>query len=238
MGGIRINKYLAECGVASRRGADKLIADGVVTINGRLAVNGDQVSDEDMVCINGKRVKSLSEKVVFALYKPRGVTVTEKDEHAKIKITDIIDYPERLTYAGRLDKESEGLILMTNDGDLINAIMRSANGHEKCYIVTLDKEAKDSDIKELENGIYIEELKQKTRACTINKLSHKKYEVILSQGLNRQIRRMFGQYGLEVTRLKRVRVLNIELGNLKAGEYRKVTGDELKKLYNMAGISL
>lgn len=233
---MRINKYLAEHGVCSRRGADKLIESQAVTINGGVATIGQIVSDNDIVLVNGKAVKSNIEKVIVALYKPVGVTVSEKDAHAEKLIMELVDYPDRLTYAGRLDKDSEGLILLTNDGDFINHIMRARNNHEKEYIVTLDKPVNNTHIEKLSKGIFIKELDRKTKPCRIELIGKFSVKMILTEGLNRQIRRMWKVYGYEVVKLKRVRVENIELGMLKPGKWRIIEGNELKELYRIVGM--
>jgi 23S rRNA pseudouridine2604 synthase len=234
----RLNKYLAECGVCSRREADRLIESGAVTVNGETAVNGVLVGEDDVIYVNGKAVKKLSSKVVLAYNKPIGVTCTEKDEHAEKTIVEALKYPIRLTYAGRLDKESEGLIIMTNDGDLIQRMMKGANRHEKEYIVRTDREITRDFIDRMSQGIYIKELEQTTRECAVQKIGKYTFKIILTQGLNRQIRRMCEALGYKVKSLKRVRVMNIELGNLKSGEYREIKGEELQRLYQMCGMNI
>jgi 23S rRNA pseudouridine2604 synthase len=234
----RLNKYLAECGVCSRREADRLIESGSVTVNGETAVNGVLVGEDDMVYVNGKEVKRLQSKVVLAYNKPIGITCTEKDEHAEKTIVEALNYPIRLTYAGRLDKESEGLIIMTNDGDLIQRMMKGANCHEKEYIVRTDREIKQDFIDRMSQGIYLKELEQTTRECVVQKIGKYTFKIILTQGLNRQIRRMCEALGYKVKSLKRVRVMNIELGNLKSGEYREIKDEELLRLYQMCGMNI
>lgn len=233
---IRLNKYLASCGICSRRDADKLIEDGRVTVNNEVAKAGQKVTSADKVSVDGKAVEPNSSKVVIAYNKPRGVVVTERDEHAKVTISDVIDYPVRLTYAGRLDKDSEGLILLTNDGDFINAAMKARNYHEKEYIVTVDKEVTDEELDTLRNGVYLKELDVTTRSCKVERIGKCKYRVVLSQGLNRQIRRMFQAIGRSVVKLKRIRVITVELGDLKVGEYRELTSAEMTKLYDSVGL--
>jgi 23S rRNA pseudouridine2604 synthase len=175
---------------------------------------------------------------VLAYYKPIGITCTEKDEHAEKTIVDALDYPIRLTYAGRLDKESEGLIIMTNDGDLINQMMRGANRHEKEYIVKTDKEVTQDFISKMSGGVYLKGLDKTTRECTVEKIGKYTFKIILTQGLNRQIRRMCEALGYKVKSLKRVRVMNIKLGNIKSGEYREIKGGELETLYKMCGMDI
>ncbi|MDD2971692.1 MAG: pseudouridine synthase [Lachnospiraceae bacterium] len=229
--GVRLNKYLAECGICSRREADRLIDSGKVKIDGRIASMGDRVTDRNEVQVHGKKVQSSRKRVVLAFNKPVGVTCTEKDPHAKITITDYMKYPIRVTYAGRLDKDSEGLIIMSNDGDLIQKMTRAVNKHEKEYIVKVDKAINDEFLKKMGGGIYLKELDATTRTCNIQKIGTYTFRIILTQGLNRQIRRMCQYCGYEVKQLKRVRVMNIELGKLKEGTYRELYGEELEELY-------
>ncbi|MCH5258872.1 MAG: pseudouridine synthase [Lachnospiraceae bacterium] len=233
----RLNKYLASCGICSRRDADKLIEQGVVTVNGRPAVQGMKVTARDEICVRGKKVAGRDKTVVLAYYKPVGVVCTERDVHAKKIVTDQIKYPVRVTYAGRLDKDSEGLLLMTNDGALIEAMMRGANCHEKEYIVKAAKAWTDEALSNMRGGVYLEELGVTTRPCEIEQLGPKTIRMIITQGLNRQIRRMCKTQGYEVASLKRVRVVNIELGNIKSGEYRELSGDELHSLYEECGLA-
>lgn len=228
---IRLNKYLAECGVCSRRDADRLIEQCRVTVNGKIAAMGTKVSEQDEVAVNGKPLKKQERKVVLALYKPVGVTCTEEDRHAKKTLNDMVKYPVRVTYAGRLDKDSEGLLLLTNDGDLIDAMMRGANRHEKEYVVKVTREVTEEFLEKLAAGVYIKELAQTTRPCQVEMLGKYTFRIILTQGLNRQIRRMCAAFGVEVKSLKRVRVMNIMLGNLKPGAFKEITGEELERLY-------
>lgn len=228
---IRLNKYLAECGVCSRRDADRLIEQCRVTVNGKIAAMGTKVSEQDEVAVNGKPLKKQERKVVLALYKPVGVTCTERDRHAQKTLNDMVKYPDRVTYAGRLDKDSEGLLLLTNDGDLIDAMMRGANRHEKEYVVKVTREVTEEFLEKLAAGVYIKELAQTTRPCQVEMLGKYTFRIILTQGLNRQIRRMCAAFGVEVKSLKRVRVMNIMLGNLKPGAFKEITGEELERLY-------
>ena len=230
-GKIRLNKFLAESGVCSRREADRLIEAGKVMINDHVAKVGEGVSAGDRVEYEGRVLKGKKDTVVLAFYKPKGVTTSEKDDHADRLITDYIDYPVRVTYAGRLDKDSEGLILLTNDGDLIDHMMRGSNLHEKEYIVTVDKEVTEETAEKLRKGIYLPELKVKTRPCKVVIRDKITMSVTLTQGLNRQIRRMCDQVGLKVKKLKRVRVMNVTLGGLKPGQYRELTASEIKGLW-------
>lgn len=233
---LRLNKYLASCGICSRRDADKLIEQGTVTVNGKIAVQGMKVTVQDEVCVRGRKVAGRDKNVVLAYYKPVGVVCTERDVHAKKIVTEEIKYPVRVTYAGRLDKDSEGLLLMTNDGTLIEAMMRGANRHEKEYIVKVSKEWTEDALENMRTGVYLEELEVTTRPCEIEKLGPKTVRMVLTQGLNRQIRRMCKTQGYEVSSLKRVRVVNIELGDLKSGEYRELSQSEIKNLYEKCGL--
>lgn len=233
---IRLNKYLASCGICSRRDADRLIEQGVVTVNGQTAAQGMKVTAQDEVCVRGKKIAGRDRTVVLAYYKPVGVVCTERDVHAERIVVEEIRYPIRVTYAGRLDKESEGLLLMTNDGTLIEAMMRGAHRHEKEYIVKSSKEWTEEALSNMRRGIYLEELEVTTRPCEIEKLGPKTIRMVLTQGLNRQIRRMCKVQGYEVASLKRVRVINIELGNLKSGEYRELSREEIESLYEKCGL--
>lgn len=235
---IRLNKYLASCGICSRRDADKLIGQGVVTVNGETAVQGTRVTLQDTVCVHGEIVAGQDKKVVLAYYKPAGVVCTERDAHAERIVVDEVRYPVRVTYAGRLDKDSEGLLLMTNDGALIEAMMRGANRHEKEYIVKACKEWSQDALSNMRAGVYLEELEVTTRPCEIEQLGPETIRMVLTQGLNRQIRRMCKTQGYEVAALRRTRVVNISLDGLKPGEYRELTGDELKSLYEECGLEM
>lgn len=228
----RLNKYLASCGVCSRRDADRLIQDGRVTVNGKKAEMGMQVSGKEKISVNGKPVHGKNEKVVLAYYKPVGVTCTEKDRFADKKITDMVKFPVRVTYAGRLDKDSEGLILLTNDGDLIDAMMRGSAGHEKEYVVKVNKEITEEFLENMRNGVFLSELNLTTRPCIIEKIGKFTFKIVLTQGVNRQIRRMAKELGYQVIAIKRVRVVNIPLAGLNPGQYRQISGNELHMLYN------
>ncbi len=235
MEGTRLNKYLAECGVCSRREADKLIESGKVLVNGVVATTGCKVTEADEVRV-GKKVLGREKKAVLAFYKPIGVTCTEKDKYADKMVKDYVKYPVRVTYAGRLDKDSEGLLLLTNDGDLIEAVMRGVHQHEKEYIVKVNKEITEDFLKQMAAGVYLRELEVRTRACRVEAVGKFTFKIILTQGLNRQIRRMCKELGYEVTSLKRVRVMNIKLNKLAPGQFREVTGEELEQLYRLAGM--
>ncbi len=233
---MRLNQYIASCGLCSRREADRLIREGQVMVDGVPAQLGMSLTGGEKVTVGGRLLTSRKEPVVVAWYKPVGVTCTERDPHAGKVIGDVFRYPVRLTYAGRLDRDSEGLLLMTNDGHLIDAMMRAANGHEKEYIVRVKRRISDAEIHRLETGISLRELGQKTRPCEVERLGDRTFRIVLTQGLNRQIRRMCKALGHEVVFLKRVRVLNVLLGSMKPGQQRRVTGEELENLYRLAGM--
>ncbi len=233
---IRLNKYIADCGVCSRREADRLIEAGRVTLNGNIAKSGMQVGEDDIVEVNGRRIRHGVKKVVLAYNKPSGVVCTEKDKYADKTITDAVRYPIRLTYAGRLDKDSEGLMIMTNDGELIQQMTKGSNRHEKEYIVKTDKEITQEFLESMSRGVYLEELECTTRECRTEQIGKYTFRIVLTQGLNRQIRRMCRCFGYNIRSLVRVRVLNIRLGRLKSGEYREITGEELEELYRECGI--
>ncbi|MED9903717.1 MAG: pseudouridine synthase [Lachnospiraceae bacterium] len=233
---IRINKYLAMSGICSRRDADKLIEQGIVTINGRIAGMGDRVGETDTVLVGKKEARTEKKRVVLAFYKPQGVVCTEKDRHAEKIIMDMVKYPVRVTYAGRLDKDSEGLLLLTNDGELIQTMMKGSAGHEKEYIVKTDKEVTPEFLKKMEAGVYLEELGITTKSCKTWQDGKFTFHIVLTQGVNRQIRRMCKAFGYEVRHLKRIRVMNIMLGNLHAGQFRELTEEELALLYDKCGL--
>ena len=232
----RLNKYIAECGVCSRREADRLIEEGRVTVNGKTANMGIKVSFADEVIVNGRKLTKKEEKVVLAYYKPIGITCTEKDRFADRTLKDAFDYPIRVTYAGRLDRETEGLLLMTNDGELINRLMKGSNEHEKEYYVKVTNKL-SSDFKEkMENGVFLSELNRKTKPCKVDIIGPYTFRIILTQGLNRQIRRMCSELGYKVDALQRVRVANISLGKLRPGTFRKLTKEEKAELYRIVGM--
>ena len=234
---IRINKYLAMSGICSRREADKLIEQGIVTINGRTAQTGDRVEKGDKVLVGKKQAKSDNKKVVLAFYKPKGVVCTEHDKHAEKIIMDMISYPVRVTYAGRLDKDSEGLLLLTNDGNLIQQMMKGSGNHEKEYIVKVNKEITSDFLEKMEQGIYLKELEITTKPCKTEQIGKFTFRIILTQGVNRQIRRMCKELGYEVKELKRIRVVNIGLDGLVPGKFRELSEKELVLLYEKCGIS-
>ncbi len=226
----RINKYLSQSGYCSRRQADKLIEEKRVTIDGKIAVMGDKVSDSQKVCVDGSIIDNNEKEVLLAFYKPVGIVCTTTDKQGDNNIVDYIGYEQRIYPVGRLDKDSEGLILMTNNGEITDKILRAANGHEKEYIVRVDKKINEDFIRKMSEGVYIKELDVTTRKCFVQKQSDKVFRIILTQGLNRQIRRMCETLGYKVTHLKRIRIMNILLGDLKEGEYRELEKEEYNKL--------
>lgn len=228
---VRLNKYLSQAGICSRREADALIAEGKVMVNLKPAEQGMKVNDLDKIIVDGKETGRREKKVVLAYYKPVGVTCTEKDKHAQITIRDAVDYPVRVTYAGRLDRDSEGLLLLTNDGDLINGLMKAANFHEKEYMVRVNKPMSRDFLKKMSEGVLLKDLNEKTRPCLVKEEGKFVFRIILTQGLNRQIRRMCKTLGYDVVSIKRIRVANIMLGKLNPGDIRVITGGELKELY-------
>ena len=232
----RLNKYIAECGICSRREADRLIEAGKVKVNGKVADPGTKVSDTDEVICNGRKLGKKDDKVVLAYYKPIGITCTEKDKFADKTLKDAFDYPIRVTYAGRLDKESEGLLLMTNDGDLINKLMKGSADHEKEYYVRVTKNLAPDFKEKMEAGVFLSELNRKTKPCKVDVIGPYTFRIILTQGLNRQIRRMCKELGYNVSALQRTRVANIELGKLRPGTYRRLSVEELKGLYSELGM--
>ncbi len=230
----RLNKYLSEAGVCSRREADRLIQAGKVTVDGRKAVPGMQVEPGQVVKVGKKEIREKNRKVVLAVYKPAGIVCTE-DRREKKNIIRYLDYPVRVTYAGRLDKNSEGLLIMTNDGDLINGMMRARFLHEKEYQVKVDRPVTEEFLKKMREGVHIRDeekgLDEVTRPCHAKAIGKYTFSITLTQGLNRQIRRMCEACGYKVERLLRVRIMNIRLGNMKPGDVRELSEQELKELY-------
>ena len=229
----RLNKYLSDAGVCSRRAADTAIEAGEVTVNGQIAIMGMKVTPDDEVRYKGRLVTNAGKKNILIAYnKPAGIVCTA-EKREKNNIIDHLNYPERIYPIGRLDKDSTGLLLLTNQGDLVNKIMRAVNAHEKEYVVTVDKEITADFIKKMSAGVYLDELEVTTRKCQVKKLGPNKFDIILTQGLNRQIRRMCQALGYRVRTLKRVRIMNINLGDLKEDTYRDVSLKELKELNKM-----
>lgn len=230
--GIRINKFLSEAGVCSRREADRRIENGEITINGRIAVTGDRILPEDEVLILGRPIRKEEEMVLLVFHKPKGIVCTA-EKREKNNVIDFLNYPKRIYPIGRLDKDSEGLLLLTNNGDIVNKIMRSGNMHEKEYIVTVNKPVTESFLRGLAGGVPLVELNTTTRKCKVEKVANRKFRIILTQGLNRQIRRMCEYFGYRVEKLERVRIMNIKLGELKAGEYREISKEEYETLLKL-----
>ena len=225
--GIRLNKYIASSGLCSRREADTLIESGKVTINGETAVQGSKVMDGDIVLVNGRKVTPDDDMVYIAFNKPLGVTCTT-DKRDPSNIIDYIGFDEHIFPVGRLDKNSSGLILLTNDGSIVNKLLRAENGHEKEYLVTVNRPYDKNFLRSMESGVPV--LGQLTLPCKLKPAGDKSFKIILHQGLNRQIRRMCEYLGYKVTRLKRIRFMNIELGGLETGKWRYLTSSEKKEL--------
>ncbi len=235
---MRLNKYLAHCGVCSRRDADQMILQGKVLVNGRVPEPGQRVDEKDQVIVSGKQIRGVKKPVVLAFYKPVGITCTERDPHAEKIISDLVKYPVRLSYAGRLDKDSEGLLLLTNDGDLIQAMMKGANRHEKEYVVKVNREVTLEFLAQISKGIYLEELEITTRECKAEKMGKYTFRLVLTQGVNRQIKRMCIACGYRVKELKRVRVMHIKLGNMRPGEYYELEDRDVRRLYRDCGLKI
>ena len=231
---VRLNKYMADCGHCSRREADRLIADGKVKVNGIVAQVGTKVGPEDEVEAEGKRLRREEETILLVFNKPPGITCTTSTED-DTNVVDYIGYPKRIYSVGRLDKDSQGLLLMTNNGELANQIMRSRGEHEKEYIVTVNKPVTKEFIKGMSNGVPILE-DRITKKCFVEKIDDNTFRIILKQGLNRQIRRMCEYFDYDVVRLERVRVMNIELGKLKEGRYRNISKQEREELFRQLGL--
>lgn len=229
--GIRLNKYLSDAGVCSRREADRLIEAGEVLVDGKRAVMGQQVLPGQTVVCGGKPVEERKRDIFLAVYKPRGIVCTTSDKDRAENIVEFLNYPERVYPVGRLDKDSEGLLLMTNQGDIVNKILRAGNHHEKEYAVAVSRPVSAEFLAKLREGVWLEELETTTRPCRAWKTGPYTFHIILTQGLNRQIRRMCEALGYEVRDLVRVRIMNIRLGSLRDGQYRKLTDAELNELY-------
>ena len=229
---MRINKYLSAQGVCSRREADRLLEAGRITVDGVTAMCGQQVDDNSVICIDGSRISDEKpQDVLMAFNKPRGIVCTTTDNQGKNNIVDYIGYDKRIYPVGRLDKDSDGLILLTNNGEITDMILRSVNGHEKEYVVKVNKKITDTFLKNMADGVYLKELDVTTKPCSISRINNYTFRIILTQGLNRQIRRMCQESGYKVESLTRVRIMNIELGGLKIGEYRIIEGKEKTMLY-------
>ncbi len=229
---MRINKYLSAQGVCSRREADRLLEAGRITVDGVTAMCGQQVDDNSVICIDGSRISDEKpQDVLMAFNKPRGIVCTTTDNQGKNNIVDYIGYDKRIYPVGRLDKDSDGLILLTNNGEITDKILKSVNGHEKEYVVKVNKKITDTFLKSMADGVYLKELDVTTKPCSISRINNYTFRIILTQGLNRQIRRMCKESGYKVESLTRVRIMNIELGGLKIGEYRIIEGKEKTMLY-------
>lgn len=232
----RLNNYISASGLCSRRDADQWIMDGRVTVNGVLAVVGMRVSDDDQVLVDGVEINSKEEHVTLLYFKPAGITCTS-EAHVKGNIIEAINYPIRIFPIGRLDKDSEGLILLTSDGSIVNKILRAENAHEKEYIVHLSSSIKPDFKKRMESGVEIynpvRSEMTKTLPCRVKIVNDTTFIIVLNQGLNRQIRRMCSALGYHVVRLKRMRVMNFQLGNLKKGEWRQLSRQEVEQLMNL-----
>lgn len=228
---VRLNKFLSEKGICSRREADRLVDEGKVMVNGVCAVMGQKVSSADEIVVDGKKVSTKQVKpVLIAVNKPAGIVCTTARFEGEKNIVDMVKYPTRIYPIGRLDKESEGLILMTNLGDLANEISKASNSHEKEYVVTVNNQVTESFLDKMRRGMHLEELNADTMPCVCTKTGNREFHIILKQGLNRQIRRMCAACGYRVETLKRIRIMNIHLGNIPQGNFRNVTDAEFDKL--------
>jgi 23S rRNA pseudouridine2604 synthase len=230
----RLNKYISDTGICSRREADKLIEQGKVSVNGAIAGLGVRVGSEDVVLVDGKPLPKQNKTIYMAFHKPVGVICTT-EKHIKGNIVSYINYPDRIFPIGRLDKPSEGLIFLTNDGNIVNKILRAGNAHEKEYVVDVDKVISPEFIRQMSEGVRI--LGVKTKKCKVTKEGDKKFRIVLTQGLNRQIRRMCEALGYEVTRLVRVRIMHLDLTNLACGKWRLFNEDEIAQMMKMVANS-
>lgn len=227
---IRLNKYLSDAGVCSRREADRLTEANKVTIDGRIALLGEKVTGKERICINGKEIQKNERKVILCYNKPRGIVCSTVDQEKKNSnnIVSAIGYPIRVYPVGRLDKDSEGLIFLTNDGDIVNKIMRAGNFHEKEYLVSVNQPITQEFLQKMEKGVSIDV--GLTRPCKVIKIGEQSFSIVLTQGLNRQIRKMCEALSYQVVTLKRIRIMNITLDDLKCGEYREMTNEEKREL--------
>lgn len=228
---VRLNKYLSEAGICSRREADRLIEMGKVLVDGRPAFVGQKVTAGQQIEVEGRQAQREKQMVLLMVNKPRGVVCSTDDRWGDVTIDAFLNYPKRIFPIGRLDKDSEGLLLMTNYGEILNKIMRAGNYHEKEYQVEIDRPVTEQFLKKMSRGVWLEELHRKTRPCKVCRLGERQFSIILTQGLNRQIRRMCQACGAKVKSLKRIRIMSLELGDLKTGEYRELTDAEIAKLY-------
>ena len=228
---MRLNKFISETGVCSRREADAFIEQGRVTVNGARALLGTQVNEGDEVKLNGNLVSTAQKKkrVYIALNKPRGITCTT-ERHIQGNIVDFVGHRERIFPIGRLDKDSDGLILLTSNGDIVNEILRAENQHEKEYVVMIDKLVSDEFIAGMSGGVFLPELNVKTMPCKVTRTGQNTFRIVLTQGLNRQIRRMCAEFGANVRQLRRIRIINVKLDGLAVGKWRDLTQAELSRL--------
>ena len=233
---MRLNKYLSSHGVCSRREGDRLIEEGRVSVNGETASTGLQVNEGDLVTVDGKPVRETVEEIFLAVNKPRGVVVTTDRTWGDRVLEDIISCRERVFAVGRLDKESEGLILMTNNGDASNLIQKAHERHEKEYVVSVDRPVTEQFLKGMRSGVLLEEIGRTTRPCTVSKIDDHSFDIVLTEGMNRQIRRMCSSFGYRVTSLKRMRIMNILLGDLPSGASRELTREEIREIKTLIGI--
>lgn len=234
-GPVRINKFLSAVGVCSRREADRMIEEGRVRVNGQNAVPGTKVEPGQSVTVDGRSVGGVMQigsikPVLIAVNKPAGIVCTTSGKDRAKTIVEMVNFPSRVYPIGRLDKESEGLILMTNQGDLVNKILKASNEHEKEYLVTVDKPVNEEFLNHMRRGVYLEELKTTTRPCKVEVKGKAAFDIILTQGLNREIRRMCEALGYRVQILKRIRIMNIRLNSLVSGTWRNVTPEEMRTL--------
>lgn len=229
---ISLNKYISSTGICSRREADKIIDAGRVLLNGKTARTGNRVSEGDIVLLDGKELAPKPQPIYIALHKPVGI-VSTTDTREPDNIVDFINHPKRLFHIGRLDKDSEGLIFLTNDGDIVNKILRADNHNEKEYIVTVDRPVTPRFLKRMARGVPI--LGTITKKCKVEQLNKYQFRIILTEGMNRQIRRMCSYLGYEVTQLKRIRIMHITLQGLRSGEWREFTPEEIQKMHQLLG---
>lgn len=227
---VRLNKYISEAGLCSRREADRLIEAGRVQVDGKTAVSGQKVSDNQEILVDGKSISKEEEMVLLAVNKPRGVVCTTDKRWGDQTVEELIHYPKRVFYMGRLDKDSEGLLLMTNNGEILNKMMRAGNYHEKEYLVRVNRPVTEAFLSGMAKG-GIPAQEQQTRPCKVEKTGERTFRIILTQGLNRQIRRMCEYFGYQVVKLKRIRIMNIMLGDLPTGSYREISREEQEELY-------
>lgn len=228
---VRLNKFLSAAGVCSRRDADRLVEEGRVLVDGKVATLGTRVSPGQRIVCDGREVSGAVKPVLLAVNKPRGIVCTTTDNDRAPNIVDMLHYPIRIYPVGRLDKESDGLILMTNEGELVNRILRARYGHEKEYVCTIDQPVTEEFIRKMSSGVDI--LDTTTRPCKVTKTGSRSFRIVLTQGLNRQIRRMCEALGCHVRTLKRIRIMNIQLGDLEKGHYREIRGRELDALLKL-----